>query len=118
MQMLAVQDYTTAHQSTTKGDLQEQVEQTVTTDRELLHDNDRITPPILQKSAGIADPQIRNEVDLQKLLDLSNRLALDGEVTPVMAWSLLLKDQRIVQLQSWDFMDIIDNLLPKVMCYG
>jgi hypothetical protein len=56
--------------------------------------------------------------DLLKLLDLSNRLPLDGEITPIMAWASILKHPRFVELNSKDFSTLRDDLLAKVRCYG
>lgn len=56
--------------------------------------------------------------DLMKLLDLSNRLALGGEITPIMAWSAIAKDERFLMLTTADFKLIRDDLLAKVRCYG
>lgn len=59
-----------------------------------------------------------NPSDLMKLLDLSNRLPLDGEVTPVMAWASIIKDPRVNDLNRSDFKAIEVDLLTKVRCYG
>ena len=56
--------------------------------------------------------------DLMKLLDLSNRLPLDGEITPIMAWAMILQDQRLGELSKSDFEGMKANLLAKVRCYG
>lgn len=56
--------------------------------------------------------------DLMKLLDLSNRLPLDGEITPVMAWAAILRDERFPMLAEKDFKLIKEDLLAKVRCYG
>lgn len=58
--------------------------------------------------------------DLVKLLDLSNRLPIDreGEITPVMAWTLILKSPRVVELDENDFEVLKNALAPKVTCYG
>ena len=56
--------------------------------------------------------------DLLKLLDLSNRLPLDGEVTPVMAWAAILKHEDCGYLHAPDFAYIKNELLGKVRCYG
>ena len=56
--------------------------------------------------------------DLLKLLDLSNRLPLDGEITPVMAWAFVLKDPRVRSLSKDDFLVMKTDLLAKVRCYG
>jgi len=56
--------------------------------------------------------------DLMKLLDLSNRLPLDGEITPVMAWAMILQDPRFLELKKEDFDLMKGELLPKVRCYG
>ncbi|KAF2084017.1 hypothetical protein K490DRAFT_76129 [Saccharata proteae CBS 121410] len=56
--------------------------------------------------------------DLMKLLDLSNRLPLDGEITPVMAWAMVLRDERVGELGKGDFERVKGDLLAKVRCYG
>jgi len=56
--------------------------------------------------------------DLMKLLDLSARLPLDGEITPIMAWVMLLKDPNFEMLTKEEFGAIKGELLAKVRCYG
>lgn len=56
--------------------------------------------------------------DLAILLDLSKRLQLDGEITPVMAWGMILGDPRFNEFNSNDFKHMAEDLLPKVRCYG
>ena len=56
--------------------------------------------------------------DLMKLLDLSNRLPLDGEITPIMAWVMVLRDERVGELSGEDIGGIKEELLAKVRCYG
>ncbi|KAI0390960.1 hypothetical protein F5Y17DRAFT_34284 [Xylariaceae sp. FL0594] len=56
--------------------------------------------------------------DLATLLDLSKRLDLDGEITPVMAWGMILGHPRLTELNSKDFEKITDDLKRKVRCYG
>lgn len=56
--------------------------------------------------------------DLLKLLDLSNRLPLDCEITPIMAWASILRHQYVRFLTVEDFAAIKIDLLDKVRCYG
>lgn len=56
--------------------------------------------------------------DLTTLLDLSKRLNLDGEITPVMAWGMVLAHPRLEELRAGDFGRITDELGSKVRCYG
>ena len=56
--------------------------------------------------------------DLLKLLDLSNRLPLDGEITPIMAWAKILQDENLGSLSKESIELIKNELLPKVRCYG
>jgi hypothetical protein len=56
--------------------------------------------------------------DLLKLLDLSNRLPLDGEITPIMAWAMILRDERFGELTKEDVEMVKGELLGKVRCYG
>jgi hypothetical protein len=57
-------------------------------------------------------------LELEKLLDFSDKLSLDGEITPVEAW------QRIRQHPNFDGMTpdgletLKQTLLPEVTCYG
>ncbi|KAF2636632.1 hypothetical protein P280DRAFT_146339 [Massarina eburnea CBS 473.64] len=56
--------------------------------------------------------------DLMKLLDLSNRLPLDGEITPIMAWAMILQDPRLGELSKRNIEVIKEDLVAKVRCYG
>lgn len=56
--------------------------------------------------------------DLATLLDLSQKLNLDGEITPVMAWGMVLAHPRLGELNEKDFVKLTDELGSKVRCYG
>ncbi|KAI9654911.1 MAG: hypothetical protein M1829_000726 [Trizodia sp. TS-e1964] len=56
--------------------------------------------------------------DLANLMDLSKRLNLDGEITPVMAWATILSHPRFGELTKLDFDVLVDDLKAKVRCYG
>ncbi|KAG8159213.1 hypothetical protein KVR01_010874 [Diaporthe batatas] len=56
--------------------------------------------------------------DLATLLDLSQKLNLDGEITPVMAWGMVLAHPRLGELNERDFVKLTDELGSKVRCYG
>lgn len=56
--------------------------------------------------------------DLLKLLDLSNRLPLQGEITPIMAWAAILRHEHVRLLTQSDFEAVTSELLAKVRCYG
>ncbi|KAI0843002.1 hypothetical protein F5Y06DRAFT_78642 [Hypoxylon sp. FL0890] len=56
--------------------------------------------------------------DLATLLDLSKKLDLDGEITPVMAWGMVLAHPRLAELKKEDFDRLMDDLKGKVRCYG
>jgi hypothetical protein len=56
--------------------------------------------------------------DLMKLLDLSNRLPLDGEITPIMAWANMIQDEQFKTLAKEEIELIKVELLAKVRCYG
>ncbi|KOS20852.1 hypothetical protein ESCO_004270 [Escovopsis weberi] len=59
-----------------------------------------------------------SKADLATLLDLSSRLDLDGEITPVMAWGMVLSHPRAAELLPADFEKLAEDLLSKVRCYG
>jgi hypothetical protein len=56
--------------------------------------------------------------DLSNLLDLSKRLNLDGEITPVMAWGMVLGHPRFSDLRFEDFERMSQELKGKIRCYG
>ncbi|KAI9171954.1 AP-1-like transcription factor 2 [Paramyrothecium foliicola] len=55
---------------------------------------------------------------LSVLLDLSKRLNLDGEITPVMAWGMVMGHERFSELQDTDLLKLAEELRRKVRCYG
>ncbi|OTB14023.1 hypothetical protein K445DRAFT_42333, partial [Daldinia sp. EC12] len=59
-----------------------------------------------------------SKADLSTLLDLSTKLNLDGEITPVMAWGMVLSHPKFADLRSEDFERLLDDLKGKVRCYG
>ncbi|KAK5127204.1 hypothetical protein LTR85_008566 [Meristemomyces frigidus] len=65
-------------------------------------------------------PMDLGTADLTKLLDLSNRLPFDHhtEITPVMAWTSILRNERFIELTEDDFKSVKDDLSTKVRCYG
>ena len=58
--------------------------------------------------------------DLSKLLDLSSRLPLHHgtEITPIMAWTMIYRDERLHNLTTQDFERMKADLSGKVRCYG
>ncbi|KFA47665.1 hypothetical protein S40293_07704 [Stachybotrys chartarum IBT 40293] len=56
--------------------------------------------------------------NLSVLLDLSKKLDLDGEVTPVMAWGLIMAHPKFLELQPAYFKRLAEELGQKVRCYG
>ncbi|CAK7227688.1 hypothetical protein SEUCBS140593_006660 [Sporothrix eucalyptigena] len=56
--------------------------------------------------------------DLNTLLALSSKLNLDGEITPVMAWGMVLAHPRLAELTIKDFERLTEELGSKVRCYG
>lgn len=59
-----------------------------------------------------------SKADLNTLLDLSQKLNLDGEITPIMAWGMVLGHPRLRQLNEADFRELSGGLRSKVRCYG
>ena len=52
------------------------------------------------------------------LLHHSERLNLDGEITPVMVWQMILEHPRFSEFTLEDFERIRQSLAGKVRCYG
>ena len=65
-----------------------------------------------QKTWDIPNP------DLSALLNLSKTFNLEGEVTPVMAWGMLLAHERFSELTVEDFHKMCQELVGKARCYG
>jgi hypothetical protein len=68
-------------------------------------------------------PEEMSPSALSKLLALSSRLPKDvynreGEITPVMAWSMIFQHERIGDLTEGDVEKIKKGLEGKVRCYG
>ncbi|EJP63983.1 AP-1-like transcription factor [Beauveria bassiana] len=59
-----------------------------------------------------------SKADLSTLLDLSKRLDLDGEITPVMAWGMIMSHPHFAALSAADVQRIAEELGRKVRCYG
>ncbi|KAJ3470443.1 hypothetical protein MRS44_000542 [Fusarium solani] len=56
--------------------------------------------------------------DLATLLNLSKSLDLDGEVTPIMAWVMVMSHPKVMELSAEDFRKLGEELVRKVRCYG
>lgn len=55
-----------------------------------------------------------SKADLATLLDLSKRLDLDGEITPVMAWGMILNHPRFAELKPGNIRKLAEELGRKV----
>ncbi|KAF2753219.1 hypothetical protein EJ05DRAFT_494977 [Pseudovirgaria hyperparasitica] len=78
------------------------------------HIRDKPTEPYpLQLPEGIVLSDL-----LKGLLDLSHQFHLEGELTPMMAWVMILKHDRLRDLNKADFVQVKEELLAKVHCYG
>ncbi|EGX96471.1 hypothetical protein CCM_01128 [Cordyceps militaris CM01] len=58
------------------------------------------------------------KADLSTLMNLSKRLDLDGEITPVMAWGMLMSHPQFAALSAVNIQRIAEDLGRKVRCYG
>ncbi|KAI6786026.1 uncharacterized protein J7T54_006365 [Emericellopsis cladophorae] len=59
-----------------------------------------------------------SRADLATLMDLSPRIDLDGEVTPITAWGMIMSHPRFGDLSLADFKGLAEELGRKVRCYG
>ena len=58
--------------------------------------------------------------DLLKLLETSARLPgmEGGELTPIKAWMMILRSDKVHLMTAQDFELVLTDLLGKVRCYG
>lgn len=59
-----------------------------------------------------------NKADLGRLLDLSPKMDVDGEITPVSAWCMLMRHPRFLELDLRDVEALSGELSRRVKCYG
>lgn len=57
-------------------------------------------------------------VELEKLLEFSDRLSLDGEITPVEIWQRIRQHPNFGILTRHGLSALQTTLVPKVTCYG
>ena len=57
-------------------------------------------------------------VELEKLLTFSEQIELEGEVTPVQIWNLVLRHGNFSSMTPEKLEDLRDSLLPNVKCLG
>lgn len=81
------------------------------------------SPPLLQTTqpgSGLPDGTRWTvpAVELEKLLDFSGRLDLDGEITPVEAWRRIRLHAGFAALTRDGLETLRVTLLPEVKCYG
>lgn len=56
--------------------------------------------------------------DLASLMNLSKRLDLEGEITPVHAWGMVSAHERFWELGADEIKELAGELVQKVRCYG
>lgn len=72
---------------------------------------------LMVSSGNVQDREILKE-NLRNLLDLSLKLPLEGEITPIMAWVLIASNERFHELTRADFTALGIELKRKTRCYG
>lgn len=58
------------------------------------------------------------ESGVERLLELSDRLPLDGEVTPVQMWNHIRRHPQFIRLKAEDLEGLKIALMQHVKCYG
>jgi hypothetical protein len=81
------------------------------------------SPPLMQTTqpgSGLPDGTRWSvpAVELERLLEYSDRLNLDGEITPVEAWQRIRQHPNFSALSREGLEDLRASLLPEVKCYG
>jgi hypothetical protein len=75
-------------------------------------------PPISTMTSTTAQiPWDVNRDDLSRLLDLSPKHA-EGEVTPILAWCMLVAHPRFLELDPPDLQTLAAELSRRIRCYG
>lgn len=69
-------------------------------------------------SWGSEEDRAASAQHLKILLDMSQKLELDEELTPIMAWSYISKHERFMELTYTDFELLGDELTAKTRCFG
>lgn len=72
----------------------------------------------LMASWGSEEDRAASAQHLKILLDMSQKLKLDEELTPIMAWSYISKHERFMELTYTDFELLGDELMAKTRCFG
>ncbi|ETI24216.1 hypothetical protein G647_03585 [Cladophialophora carrionii CBS 160.54] len=77
-------------------------------------------PPPAQTSSGLPSGTRWSvpAIELEKLLDFSDRLSLEGEITPVEAWQRIRQHPNFDGLTRDGLETLKQTLLPEVTCYG
>lgn len=57
-------------------------------------------------------------VEVERLLNLSSRLSLEGEITPIEAWQTIKQHPGFANLDRQRLEQLKSILLPEVQCYG
>ncbi|KAI9777018.1 MAG: hypothetical protein M1835_005345 [Candelina submexicana] len=78
-------------------------------------EKDVLDPQAVLKPCPTSNVQ---RADLRSLMESCSRLELDGEITPVMAWSMIWGHPRLNELTPRDFGILKGDLGMKVRCYG
>lgn len=59
-----------------------------------------------------------SSVDLASLMDLSAKISLEGEVTPIMAWGMIMSHPKFKEMDPSDLRALAEQLGPKMRCFG
>lgn len=69
-------------------------------------------------SWGSEEDRAASAQHLKILLDMSQKLELEKELTPIMAWSYISKHERFTELTYTDFELLGEELVAKTRCFG
>lgn len=79
-----------------------------------------LTPDAMDASDSCCGPPTwkTGKGDLSVLLDLSSKLNLDGEITPIMVWGMVMSHPRFKEVSVADLKKLSQELMRKSRCYG
>lgn len=76
-----------------------------------------LSTPLSSGHSSVSEVHALTKSQFRRLLERSQQLDLDGEVTPVMVWDMIRNHQNFAELRTIDFEKIVEEFSGRVSCY-